>query len=444
MKIGLFTDTYFPQVSGVATSIKTLKEELEKQGHDVYIFTTTDRDVKRYEDPTIIRLPSVPFISFKDRRVVYRGFLSSYKIARQYQLDIIHTQTEFGLGFLGKMIARALRVPVIHTYHTQYEDYVHYFAKGKIITPGMIKYIIKAYLLDVDGVICPSRIVQNVLDCYEIKIPKRIIPTGIVLKDYVREDITRETIAQLRQQLGISPDETMLLSLSRISYEKNIQAIITQLPNVLKENKAVKLVVVGDGPYLGTLKQLAEKLEVTSHIIFTGMVPHDDTARYYKACDFFISASTSETQGLTYTESLASGKPIIAQSNPYLEDLITDKMFGTLYQHENDLADAILNAILERVDIPAEKLTKKLYTISSEHFGKSVYAFYMDTIISKQSTGREKLSLTVEGSRTDRSIKLAKTTIKLPVSLAKKTATTSVKVIKAPKVIIQSIRDFMN
>lgn len=102
MRIGLFTDTYFPQVSGVATSICTLKEELEKEGHEVYIFTTTDKAVKRYEDPTIIRLPSVPFISFTDRRIVYRGLISSYKIAKQYKLDIIHTQRNLALGCLEK------------------------------------------------------------------------------------------------------------------------------------------------------------------------------------------------------------------------------------------------------------------------------------------------------------------------------------------------------
>lgn len=444
MKIGLFTDTYFPQVSGVATSIRTLKEELEKNGHEVYIFTTTDRDVKRYEDPTIIRLPSVPFISFTDRRVVYRGFLSSYKIARQYQLDIIHTQTEFGLGFLGKMIARALRIPVVHTYHTQYEDYVHYFAKGKIITPGMIKYIIKGYLHDVDGVICPSRIVQNVLDCYDVNLPKRIIPTGISLDDYIRDDISTEDVTKLRQKLGILPTETLFLSLSRVSYEKNIQAIIHQLPKVLKENTSVKLVVVGDGPYLETLKELAKSLQVTEHVIFTGMVAHDETPYYYKACDFFISASTSETQGLTYTESLASGKPIIAQSNPYLDDLITDKMFGILYKRETDLADAMLDAMLEKTTMSSKKLAQKRYDISAEHFGKSVYAFYLDTLISKQNHKREKLSLTIDGSRTDRSIKLAKTTVTLPVTLVKKTATTSVKVIKAPKLILKSIRDLIN
>lgn len=144
MRVGLFTDTYFPQVSGVATSIRTLKEELEKEGHEVYIFTTTDRDVKRFEDPTIIRLPSVPFVSFTDRRVVYRGLISSYKIAKQYDLDLIHTQTEFSLGLLGKMVGKALRIPVVHTYHTQYEDYVSYIANGKIIRPRWLSLFSEA------------------------------------------------------------------------------------------------------------------------------------------------------------------------------------------------------------------------------------------------------------------------------------------------------------
>ena len=142
MRIGLFTDTYFPQVSGVATSIRTLKTQLEKMGHNVFIFTTTDRDVDRYEDWQIVRIPSVPFFAFKDRRVAYRGFSKALEIAKQYKLDIIHTQTEFSLGLLGIAIARELRIPVVHTYHTQYEDYVRYIAKGMVIRPSMVKYIV--------------------------------------------------------------------------------------------------------------------------------------------------------------------------------------------------------------------------------------------------------------------------------------------------------------
>lgn len=444
MRVGLFTDTYFPQVSGVATSIRTLKEELEKEGHEVYIFTTTDKHVKRFEDPTIIRLPSVPFVSFTDRRVVYRGLISSYKIAKEYHLDIIHTQTEFSLGLLGKMVGKALRIPVVHTYHTQYEDYVSYIANGKIIRPSMVKPLLRGYLKDLDGVICPSRIVLNLLEGYEVTIPKRVIPTGIALENYVREDIKKEDVAALRKELAISDDETMLLSLSRVSYEKNIQAIIHQLPAVLSENSRIKLVIVGDGPYLQALKELAVSLGVEDHVVFTGMTAHDQVGLYYKACDFFISASTSETQGLTYIESLASGKPIIAHGNPYLDDLITDKMFGTLYYAESELSDAIIDAILETPQMNQRLLDEKRYEISAQHFGKSVYTFYLDTLISRHNKETKKLSLYLNRTEKSGSIKLVQGAIHLPKRAAKATALTSVKVLKAPIKLVNAIRDFLD
>ncbi|CRV50456.1 glycosyltransferase family 4 protein [Streptococcus equi] len=444
MRVGLFTDTYFPQVSGVATSIRTLKEELEKEGHEVYIFTTTDKHVKHFEDPTIIRLPSVPFVSFTDRRVVYRGLISSYKIAKEYHLDIIHTQTEFSLGLLGKMVGKALRIPVVHTYHTQYEDYVSYIANGKIIRPSMVKPLLRGYLKDLDGVICPSRIVLNLLEGYEVTIPKRVIPTGIALENYVREDIKKEDVAALRKELAISDDETMLLSLSRVSYEKNIQAIIHQLPAVLSENSRIKLVIVGDGPYLQALKELAVSLGVEDHVVFTGMIAHDQVGLYYKACDFFISASTSETQGLTYIESLASGKPIIAHGNPYLDDLITDKMFGTLYYAESELSDAIIDAILETPQMNQRLLDEKRYEISAQHFGKSVYTFYLDTLISRHNKETKKLSLYLNRTEKSGSIKLVQGAIHLPKRAAKATALTSVKVLKAPIKLVNAIRDFLD
>ena len=295
-----------------------------------------------------------------------------------------------------------------------------------------------------DGVICPSRIVYNILEDYEVKIPKCIIPTGIRVDEFLRDDISKEEILELREQLGIREKETMLLSLSRISSEKNIQAILKHLPSVISENPNVKLVVVGDGPYLGELKELTKELNLEKVVTFTGMIPHDDVALYYKACDFFISASTSETQGLTYIESIASGKPIIAHGNPYLDDLINNKMFGTLYYYESDLADAILDAIADTPKMEKEKLQDKMYEISAEHFGKSVYAFYLDVLISEETRKQEKFSLTVKGSAADRSIKLAKSAVSLPSRAVKVTAQSSAKAVKAPKRLINSIRDFLD
>ena len=436
MRIGLFTDTYFPQVSGGATSIRTLKTELEKLGHTVFIFTTTDKDVNRYEDWQIIRIPSVPFFAFKDRRIAYRGFSTALEIARQYQLDIIHTQTEFSLGLLGVWIAKELRIPVVHTYHTQYEDYVRYIAKGMVIRPSMVKYIVRGFMSDLDGVICPSEIVYDLLMKYKVKVEKRVIPTGIELAKFERPEITAENIADLREKLGISNQETMLLSLSRISYEKNIQAVLAALPAVLEENPDVKLVVAGDGPYLSDLKSQAKRLNITDAVIFTGMIAPSETALYYKAADFFISASTSETQGLTYLESLASGTPIIAHGNPYLDNVINDKMFGTLYYEERDLAGAILEAVIATPDLDEKSLAAKLYEISAENFGRRVYEFYLDLTISKDFNN----DLYPEESVSKR---LAKSIIYLPQKAIALPVNGSARMFKASKRQIKNIQKYL-
>lgn len=436
MRVGLFTDTYFPQVSGVATSIRTLKTELEKQGHTVFIFTTTDKDVNRYEDWQIIRIPSVPFFAFKDRRVAYRGFSKALEIARQYQLDIIHTQTEFSLGLLGVWIAKELKIPVLHTYHTQYEDYVRYIANGMLIRPSMVKYIVRGFLNDMDGVICPSEIVYDLLTRYKVTTEKRVIPTGIDLAKFERPEITKDHIEDLRKKLSIDDSETMLLSLSRVSYEKNIQAVIAALPDVLKENAAVKLVVAGDGPYLADLKEQAESLGITDSIIFTGMIPPNETALYYKAADFFISASTSETQGLTYLESIASGTPIIAHGNPYLDNVVTDKMFGTLYYEDNDLSGAILEAVMTTPKMDEKRLADKLYEISAENFGRRVYEFYLDLGISKDFQNE----IRPDETRTKR---FAKSMIKLPGKIILLPVNGSTRMIKASRKQIRKIRKYL-
>lgn len=437
MRIGLFTDTYFPQVSGVATSIKTLKTELEKLGHTVFIFTTTDEGVNRYEDWDIIRIPSVPFFAFKDRRVAYAGFTDALKIASRYKLDLIHTHTEFTLGILGKMVAKELQIPVVHTYHTQYEDYVHYIAKGRLIRPGMIKYFVRPFLHDLDGVICPSEIVEELLMRYNIPVSKRIIPTGIDLAKFDRPEICPSDIEDLREQLGIQKDETMLLSLSRISHEKNIQAVIKAMPRILQDNPKVKLVIVGGGPYAETLQELIEELQLQDAVQMTGMIAPSDTALYYKAADFFISASTSETQGLTFLESLASGTPIIAHANPYLNNVITDKMFGTLFLREEEIADAVVEAIVVTPPMNAHVLEKKLYEISATNFGRRVFEYYLDLKISydfrKQHTNQDTVAEA-----------LLKGAIHLPQKVVVGSSTTTARILKKSVDQVKSVRNFFD
>lgn len=380
MKIGFFTDTYFPQVSGVATSIKTLKEELEKNGHEVYIFTTTDPNADKLEKD-VIRMPSVPFVSFKDRRVVVRGMWYAYLLAKELELELIHTHTEFGAGILGKMVAKKLKIPLIHTYHTMYEDYLHYIAKGKVLRQSHVKYLSRLFANHTTGVVCPSERVIDTLRGYGVVTPLRVIPTGIDIEKFKRADITNKDIEKLRQSLHIEKDQLMILSLSRISYEKNIQALVYGLPQIIKAYPNARMVIVGKGPYLEELQELIVTLDLSEYVQFTGEVANDDVALYYKAADFFVSASTSETQGLTYTEAMAAGTPCVVEGNAYLNRLFDHPSLGRTFETDQDFAPALIDYIKSEVPHDPQVLESKLYEISSTHFGEAMIEFYEDMIV---------------------------------------------------------------
>ena len=386
MKIGFFTDTYFPQVSGVSTSIRTLKEELEALGHEVYIFTTTDPNVRELEN-RIIRMPSVPFVSFKERRIIIRGMLYAYYVAKDLELDIIHTHTEFGLGFLGKQVSKALKIPCIHTFHTMYEDYLHYIANGKLIRPVHVKQFSKLYMAHMNAIVCPSQRVVDKLEEYEIEAPKFIIPTGIDVSKFIPEEsVTSEWV---REKYGIQEDETFLLSVSRISYEKNIQAILNGMPEVVKDCPNVKLLIVGNGPYKKDLEELAEVLDLGKYVIFTGEIPNEEISPIYQAADVFVSASSSETQGLTYTEAMAAKTKVVAKGNDYLNPLFNDLSLGVTFESDEDFSSCLVNYLKEDHPHNEELLNKKLFEISSEAFGLSVEKLYSDVIGSYEVSEKE-------------------------------------------------------
>ncbi|MGX7125183.1 glycosyltransferase family 4 protein [Enterococcus viikkiensis] len=379
MRIGFFTDTYFPQVSGVATSIKTLKEQLESQGHEVYIFTTTDPEAEDFEKD-IVRMPSVPFISFTDRRIVVRGIWFAYQIAKELELEIIHTHTEFGAGFLGKMVANRLHIPVVHTYHTMYEDYLHYIANGKVVRPTHVKHFIKMFVNHSTGVVCPSQRVVDTLKRYDVDVPMKIIPTGIEVDRFIRPDITSIETEALREKLGIQNGELMILSLSRISYEKNIHVIVQQFPEVLMSFPNARLVIVGKGPYRDELEELVEQLGIQKYVQFTGEVPHEDVACYYHAADYFVSASTSETQGLTYAEAIASGTQCVVEGNDYLNQLINHETLGATFEQDEDFSDALIHYMQQQIKMDPAIQAEKLIEISAERFGSEIFNFYQELI----------------------------------------------------------------
>ena len=386
MNIGIFTDSYFPQLSGVATSIKTLKDALEKQGHNVFIFTTTDPHIKKGTvEANIFRFSSVPFISFTDRRVAFRGFFEATKVAREVKLDIVHTQTEFALGMIGKYVAHQLKIPAIHTYHTMYEDYLHYVLNGHLLRPYHVKQFTNAYLKNMDGVIAPSKRVEALLKRYRVNIPMRVIPTGVDIYS-----LNKPETVDVRKELDIPDAVPVLLTLSRVAEEKKIDRILNAMPEILDEFPQTRLVIAGDGPDMEVLQEQVERLTLEDSVIFTGDIPHDDVGSYYKMADLFVSASDTETQGLTYIEALASGTKCVVYDTDYTEHVFDDEEFGKVFNGPGEMLNEILFYLRKgRERIQPDKLAAKMEQISAQKFASSVYQFYQDTISNSQRDLKE-------------------------------------------------------
>ena len=376
MNIGLFTDTYFPQVSGVATSIKTLRDELIAQGHNVYIFTSSDPRATDSPEDGIYRFASVPFVSFKDRRIAFTGWFKALRIARRLNLDIVHNQTEFSLGVMGKMVAKEMGIPCLHTYHTMYQDYLHYIANGRVLKPKDVARLAHLYLKNMSGIIAPSERVLDTLESYHVESPIRIIPTGVNLRVYKLRD-TAEQKAALRAKYGYDRDTPVLLSLSRLAFEKNIQELIASMPDILAQEPRIHLLVVGDGPARQSLERQVREMHLRDHVTFAGQISNDQVPHYYQIADVFVSASDSESQGLTYDEALASGLPIVVRRSEYTDQLIDDPEIGVSFQKRADLVNGVLNYIQNPpVEEAQTKRQQKLHDISAEVFGRRVIEFY--------------------------------------------------------------------
>ncbi|KRK59286.1 glycosyltransferase family 4 protein [Lentilactobacillus hilgardii] len=384
MNIGIFTDTYFPQVSGVATSIKTLKNELEREGNQVYIFTTTDPHVdKDTYERNIFRFSSIPFISFTDRRIAVRGLFQAYEIAKELNLDIVHTQTEFSMGMIGKFVAKNLNIPCVHTYHTMYEDYLHYVANGKLLKPVHVKEGTLAFCYHLAGVITPSDRVLDKLTEYGVKCQMRIIPTGIDVGMYAKSIDT-----DIREKYHISKDTPVMLSISRLAYEKNISEIVDLLPSIIEQVPKVILMIVGDGPAKEDLMKQVTQLGLSKHVIFTGEVSNDHVNAFYRTANVFVSTSNSESQGLTYIEAMAAGLPVVVTSGDYTDGLLSNESLGQTFKRSDEFTEIVTRYLTNPVDKDNSKakkiLDQKLTEISAETFGKRVVDFYHSVTVEQQ------------------------------------------------------------
>lgn len=382
MKIGLFTDTYYPQINGVASSVLMLKENLEILGHQVYVFTTTDPNAKRGET-NVYRVPSLPFAS-----AIRVGMFYNYRLAKSIEglgLDVIHTHTEFSLGIFGRAMARERHIPLLHTYHTIYEYYTHYIVKLNLLGSIAKTAIRKAsanFCNSADNVIVPTEKVKDLLLSYGVSKNISVIPTGIELDKFSKGNYTADQVLKIRAALEIGAKDKVLLYIGRISEEKNIGEILIAMQSYLKGKADVKFVLIGDGPAKSELEDMAKELGIQQQTVFAGERPWDMIGIYYQLGDVFVSASQSESQGLTYIEAMASGLPVVAKADRCLDGVLQNDVNGYAFHDKDDFAQA-LDCILyddgqkDRLSLGAVESTAKF---SAEHFAYMVEALYKNVI----------------------------------------------------------------
>lgn len=389
MRIGIFTDTYHPDINGVVTSIKMLEQEMKKRGHEVFIFSPTKHEPT--ENQNLFMLKSIPLLLAKKYNYRIATFYSR-SIAKQIKdlnLDVIHTQSEFSLGHFAKIISRKYNIPLVHTYHTMWEDYVHYVVptkNGRNIYPKRFcrKYS-KRFVSKADAIISPSKKTEKYLK-YRCKIKNKdifIVPTGINLEPFRKENFTEEMKDNLKKEIGLSKEDKVILFVGRIAEEKSIDILIKGMPEILKKEPNAKFVIVGDGPSVEDLKNLAASLNISDKVIFTGRQPWEKIAIYYSIGDVFVNASTTETQGLTFVEAMAANLPVCAKYDTNLDNIIKNNETGMFFLLDKDYPKTVLK-ILSNEKL-RDKLSKnglqKAEKYSVKYFGESlekVYNFAID------------------------------------------------------------------
>lgn len=334
MRIGIFTDSYLPYTSGVVRSIQTFTEELTKLGHEVYIFAPSYKNCS--SENRVFRFTSIPSPTNRDFSLALPFSLKLKPTIKQLRLDLIHVHSPFLLGRLGARYARKIDVPLVFTYHTMYEQYVHYvpFAQSvskdiaqiaQTVSKDLAQKVSRDFCNQCDLVIVPTGIVADYLQEIGVKTPLNVVPTGIKTADYKKGD--REW---LQKKYKISPDDRVLLFVGRLGQEKNIPFLLESFKKTRSRINNAVLVIVGGGPEEEELKNMSVKLELGECVIFTGTMSPHDVINCYAGSSLFVFSSVSETQGIVIAEAKATGLPVVAVRAYGASEMVEDGLDGFL------------------------------------------------------------------------------------------------------------------
>jgi len=386
MRIGLFTDTYPPYINGVSTSVLMLKKALEKKGHQVFVVTVNNEgmEYKFENDETIIRIPGIP-IGIYDYRLTSIYPIKAVNTIRKWNLDVIHSHTEFGIGTFARFMSKQFNIPLVHTYHTMYEDYIHYITKGYFDSSSkkIVEYLTLFYCdKTANELIVPTKKTYDLFkEKYEVNKNIHIIPTGIEIDRFYIENVDKQKVKGLKQKYQILKNEFSIVFVGRLAKEKNIEFLIEKHKELVKYNQDAKLLIIGDGPDMEEYRKLVHKLKLEENIILVGRVPYDEMPNYYHLADVFVTASQTETQGLTVIEAMAAGITPVCIKDESFENVVIDGLNGRLFKNKNEYIK-IMKELMEHPDVLstlANQARVNAEAYSSKYYAERVLDVYSIT-----------------------------------------------------------------
>lgn len=392
MRIGIFTETYTPYISGLVTSEVMLKKALEKLGHTVYVVTANlegfhyDYD----EEQHILRIPGIP-TGIYDSRLTGIYPIKAVNMIKKWNLDVIHSQTEFAIGTFARLIAYQLDIPVVHTYHTMYEDYVHYVTKGYFdkSSKKIVEYLTKFYCdKSTSELIVPTKKTYDLFkEKYKVDKNIHIIPTGIELERFYKESLDKKKLLNLRKKYELSDTDFVAIFIGRIAQEKNIVYLIDVMKEVMEKCPNLKMLIVGDGPDKEEYQELINEYKLEDKIIMTGKTAWEDTPYYYHLADIFLTASTTETQGLTVIEAMAAEVTPICIDDESFRNTVINDLNGKLFTTPKECKEIIEELYNDRKE--NQKLGKQarisVNRYSSKYFAESVLDVYQYALDHKEN-----------------------------------------------------------
>ena len=380
MKILITTDCYIFQTGGVANVILALEHSLRNLGHEVRVLALSDNGRSRKVGESYF-IRSFPFIFYPEQRRSFALRDPLLNELKAWKPDLIHIHTEASTALMAHAIARETGAPIVMTTHTDFA----YFILGRFgYAPGLRQGFAlwgKCAYHRARVVIVPSEKALSIPQVAGVKDRLKVIPGGIRLERYQKPVTPGERDALLRRY-GLADNGYTLVMVTRVSREKNIAEILNYFPALLRALPQAQLLIAGGGPDLRRLKKRAAKKGLSGHICFTGRIDPDEVYRYYAAGDAFISASTFETQGLTYLEALARGLPLICRDDPVLRNVLEDGTNGYTYRSEQEFVEHTVRILEDRSLREKMRINAlaKAEEYSSERFGERMAALYEDVI----------------------------------------------------------------